>query len=188
MRLHLKLTGILATCILCSCGGDTSKTGDVPVKDSMQVHAKGEEMKVDTVNRPELVTANTDGSLHLTAENGKPVGPEIKYMPEWRAFGWFTAADRVEWDLDVNNGGEYEVHLEWSVSDEEAGKEFLLEAKDDKLTGKVKRSGSWETYKTENVGPIKLPAGRQQIIFKSKTKFDKGGLLDLRGIKLVPAR
>jgi hypothetical protein len=80
------------------------------------------------------------------------------------------------------------VHLEWSVSNEEAGKEFLLEAKDDQLTGVVGQSGSWETYKKENVGKIKLSGGSQKIIFRSKTKFDKGALLDLRQIKLVAVK
>ena len=37
---------------------------------------------VDTVNAPRLVTASADGNLLLTAENGKGVGPNIKYMPE----------------------------------------------------------------------------------------------------------
>ncbi len=77
------------------------------------------------------------------------------------------------------------MHLEWSISYEEAGKQFLLEAKDQQLTGVVGRSGSWETFRNENVGEIKLSNGRQDIIFKSKTKFDKGALLDLRQIKLV---
>ena len=184
MSLLLKLTGIIAACLLYSCEGGTKKNTETPDADTLQVPAKKDVVTADTVNKPGLVKAQTDGSFLLTAENGKPIGPDIKYMPEWRAFGWFTAADKVEWDVDVTNTGEYEVHLEWSVSDEEAGKEFLLEAKDQQLTGVVGKSGSWETFKNANIGTIKLSAERQKIIFKSKTKFDKGALLDLRQIKL----
>lgn len=50
----------------------------------------------------ELIRPESNGSLHLSAEKGKPIGPEIKYMPEWKAFGWFTSADRVEWNVEVN--------------------------------------------------------------------------------------
>ena len=185
MSLILKLTGVIAACLLNSCEGESKKNTDAPDADTVQVPAKKNVMKADTVNRPELVKVQTDGSFLLTAENGKPVGPNIKYMPEWRAFGWFTASDRVEWDVDINHTGEYEVQLEWSVSNEEAGKEFLLEAKDQQLIGVVGQSGSWETYKNGNAGKIKLSAGLQKIIFKSKTKSDKGALLDLRQIKLV---
>ena len=189
MRLKLKLTGVIAACLLFSCNAETKKNTDAPDPDTVQSPAEKNVMTADTVNKPELVTAQADGSLLLTAQNGKPIGPEIKYMPEWRAFGWFTAADRVEWDVDVSHAGEYEVHLEWSVSNEEAGKEFLLEAKDDQLTGVVGQSGSWETFKNENVGKIKLSGGNQKIVFRSKTKFDKGGaLLDLRQINLVAVK
>jgi hypothetical protein len=48
----------------------------------------GEQTKVETASTPEVV--------HLTAENGKPLGPEIKYMPEWKAFGWLKAKYSVE--------------------------------------------------------------------------------------------
>ena len=188
MRVKLKLTGVIIACLLFSCEGETKKNTDAPDTDTVQGPAEKNVTKGDTVNRPELVTAQADGSLLLTAENGKPIGPEIKYMAEWRAFGWFTAADRVEWDVDASHAGEYEVHLEWSVSNEEAGKEFLLEAKDNQLSGVVGQSGSWETFKNENVGKIKLSGGYQKIIFRSKTKFDKGALLDLRQIKLVAVK
>lgn len=170
---------ILLNIAACNDQADNSTT---PAE---QVHS---ELKSDTINKPETVLPASDGALRLTAQNGKGVGPDIKYMPEWKAFGWFTAADRVEWDVEVIKAGEYEVHLEWSVSDEEAGKEFLLEAGGQKLTGIVAKSGSWETYKTENVGRIKLEPGLQKIVFRSNQHFDKGAILDLREVKLVAVK
>ncbi len=159
------------------------------VKESVIGYLQGEmrsirALKADTINKPELVRSEADGVLRLTAQNGKAIGPDIKYMPEWRAFGWFTDADRIEWDVDVAKTGEYEALLEWSVSNEEAGKEFLLEAKAQKLTGTVAPSGSWETFKTEKVGSIKLEAGRQKIVFRSNKHFNKGAILDFREVRL----
>ena len=188
MRSTLTLTGIIVAYLFFSCNTDTKSNPDAPTQDTAHKPAVENVKTTDTINKPELVTPQADGSLLLTAENGKPIGPEIKYMPEWKAFGWFTAADRVEWDVDVNHPGEYDVHLEWSVSNEEAGKEFLLEAKDSRLTGVVGKSGSWETYKNENVGKIKLSGENQKIVFRSKTKFAEGALLDLRQIKLVAVK
>jgi len=74
--------------------------------------------------------------------------------------------------------------MEWSVSDEDAGKEFILIADKDQLTGIVDKSGSWETYKTKDVGSINLEQGKQKFIFRSNTKFDEGAILDLRSLKL----
>ncbi|MBL7698129.1 MAG: hypothetical protein JNK79_08220 [Chitinophagaceae bacterium] len=139
----------------------------------------------DTVNAPRLVSQESD-SLVLTAETGKAEGPAIKYMPEWRAFGWFTSSDSVLWDVNVSSAGEYDVIMEWSVDDGEAGKEFVLSSGANQLVGKVGKSGSWEVYKTENIGTIKLEHGRQTIVFKSAQPFSKdSALLDLRNLKFV---
>jgi hypothetical protein len=142
----------------------------------------------DTLAYPEVVRPEGNGALHLRAETGRAIGPEIKYMPKWKAFGWFTAEDRVEWDVEVGKKGKYEMHLEWSVSDEEAGKPFVLEAGNQQLKGKVDRTGSWEKFKTEKIGTIRLSAGSQKIVFKPNSFFEKGALLDLREVKLVPVK
>jgi hypothetical protein len=136
-------------------------------------------------NNGKSVSGKDEYVISLTAENGKPIGPEIKYMKEWKAFGWFTAKDRVEWDVDVEKPGKYDVFMEWSVDDKEAGKQFLLETKNDQLIGTVGKTGSWETYKSDDVGEVNLEKGRQKIIFRSGADFKEGALLDLRQLRLV---
>jgi hypothetical protein len=147
-----------------------------------------QQLEKDTINKPELVRADTDGTFRLTAENGKAVGPNIKYMPEWKAFGWFTASDLVEWKVQIIKGGAYEVYLEWSVSNQEAGKSFVFEASEEQLIGKVSRTGSWEKFRTKKIGRILLQGGTQQLLFKPGSKFEKGALLDFRQIKLVSVK
>lgn len=141
-----------------------------------------------TTNHPEVVLPEGDGDLHLSAEVARAFGPEIKYMPEWKAFGWFTEADQVEWDVQVSDKGRYDVYLEWSVSDEEAGKPFVFKVGDQELRGNIGKSGSWFTYKTEKIGRVKLPAGRHKMVFKPDPKTEKGALMDLREIKLIPVK
>jgi hypothetical protein len=140
-----------------------------------------------SVNRLQLVKPDQKGTLTLHAAVAQAMGPEIEYMPEWKAFGWFTAEDQVNWEAEVNTPGKYDVYLEWSVSDEEAGKPYLLKVGNDQLNGKVGQSGSWFTYRTEKIGHIQLKKGRQEITFKPGAKFE-GALLDLREIKLIPIR
>ena len=134
--------------------------------------------------QPSLVRMEKNGTLRLSAEKGKAIGPEIKYMPEWRAYGWFTAADRVEWQVQVPEAGIFQVSIEYSVDNLEAGKQFILFSSSANLKGIVARSGSWETYKLAKVGIIKLNKGVQKITFKSQTKFAKGAILDLREVRL----
>jgi hypothetical protein len=137
-----------------------------------------------TAPQPSLVRVEKNGTLRLSAEKGKAIGPEIKYMPEWRAYGWFTVADRVEWQVTLPETGMYEVSIEYSVDNLEAGKQFILFSSTANLKGIVARSGSWETYKLAKVGTINLKKGIQKITFKSQTKFAKGAILDLREIRL----
>ena len=136
-------------------------------------------------NDRESVSGKDEHAILLTAENGKAIGPEIKYMKEWKAFGWFTAKDRVEWEVEVEKGGEYNVFMEWSVDDKEAGKQFLLETANDQLIGKVGTTGSWEVFKTEKVGEVTLKKGDQKIVFRSNADFKEGALIDLRQLRLV---
>lgn len=140
-----------------------------------------------TVERELFLRSGSDGRITLPARRGHDIGPHIAYMPEWEAFGWFRSDDRVEWQVDVMQSGEYEVWLEWSVSDAEAGKPFVLEVKGDSLAGKVQSTGSWETFKKEMIGTIQLESGNQNVVFRPDTKFDDDhALLDLREIVFVP--
>lgn len=138
----------------------------------------------ESPNKPTIVKSQADNMLRLTARNGQGIGPKIKYMPEWWAFGWFTNLDRVEWHVEVELEGEYKAELVWSVSDEAAGNEFLLQTGKQKLIGIIDRSGSWETFKSKDIGTIKLKAGKQKVVFKSNKPSINAGMLDLREIKL----
>lgn len=152
------------------------------------VSAQFSTINLDTVNIPRTVFAEKNGVLKLTAEKGTGVGLDIAYMPEWRAFGWFTATSRVEWYAVVDKAGSYDVSLEWSVSDEESGKGFVMEFGPQSIKGKVGKSGSWETFKTVSVGRIKLTAGSHRIVFRPSVDFGPGAILDLREIRLNPVQ
>jgi peptidoglycan/xylan/chitin deacetylase (PgdA/CDA1 family) len=149
------------------------------------VKEKRKEME-GNLNIPGISVPAENGNIYLTSENGKGIGPDIKYMPEWNAFGWFTAKDRVEWDMDLPKKGTYEVWMEWSVSDEEAGKPFVLTAGDQTIEGVVKPSGSWETFQKTRIGQISLEEDFNRIIVASGEEFDEGALMDLKALTLVP--
>jgi len=140
------------------------------------------------VNTPQPVYAEPKKPVVLEARYGQASGPEISYMPDWKAFGWFTAKDKVEWMVDVPETTTYQVTLDWSVSDEEAGKKFVLEGGDRPVTGTVEKSGSWETFKQKTIGTVKLSKGRHTLTFRPAESFEKGALLDLRSISLTPVK
>lgn len=131
------------------------------------------------------VTPAADGSLSLHAAAGVGIGPQIQYMVEWGAFGWFMDKDRVEWPLEIPRDGTYEVWMEWSVADDHAGNPFALEIGEARLEGTVERTGSWETYRRAKIGQVTLAAGKQRAVFRPAGEFATA-LLDLREITLKP--
>ncbi len=139
------------------------------------------------VERGLVLGHGSDDRITLPARRGHGIGPNIEYMPEWKAFGWFRSDDRVEWAVNVSKAGTYEVWMEWSVSDAQAGKSFVLEVKNDSLSAKVEPSGSWDTFKMKKIGAIRLVPGKQKIIFRPGSKFGTDhALLDLREVVLIP--
>ena len=136
---------------------------------------------------PQTVTASKGGSLSLWAKHAKLTGPKLAYMPEWQALGFWTSADHATWEVDVPKAGTYDVRMEWSVDDKNAGNPFVIEAGSNRLEGKVPSTGRWDVYRQEKIGQIKLDAGTQTIAFKPNGQF-KTALIDLRELRLTPAK
>ena len=136
-------------------------------------------------NEPRLVVPSADGTLVLPAAAATPYGPKIKYMPEFKAFGWWTSADHVAWEVNVTAAGDYDVQMEWSVSDKSANGPYTLSAGAHTLSGRVAPSGGWESFKAANIGRIRLETGRQELALKPSGKLGEA-LMDLRELRLTP--
>lgn len=80
------------------------------------------------------------------------------------------------------------IWVEWSVSDQEAGKEFLVSVSSQNLQGNAEKTGSWETFQQKHLGILRLDKGYQRLTFKSANPAVEGPLLDIRKISLVPVQ
>ena len=142
----------------------------------------------DSVNQLETINKNETGEYYLTASKAATFGPNIKYMPEWKAFGWFNTDDRAEWEVELDKKGKFDVYMEWSVDDERSGKSYILIAGNNRIKGKFQKSGSWFTFRKEKIGTLTLPAGKHKMVLKSNSTKEKGAMMDLREIILVPVK
>ncbi len=144
--------------------------------------------KVFPGNTPALVRAGRDGSLELLATNAEIYGPRLILEETYRNLGfWASAGDRAVWTVEVPRAGKYEVRLDHACDSSAAGNEFVLEADEVLLTGKVASTGSWDRYVTRKFGAVRLPAGRIRLTMRSRGMI-RGALIDLRAIKLVPLK
>jgi hypothetical protein len=176
---------IVSALLLCTVVAAVSCQQQTPASGEKSNDARAALLQDPTITDSTVVPDDRN-VIRLVAEKGAAKGPDIKYMPEWKAFGWFTAKDTVTWDVVVVKSGGYTVQMEWSVDDAEAGKSYVITAGDAMLKGVVGKSGSWETFVAQNIGRIELKEGRQQIVFRPDADFAKGALLDLRELQLTP--
>jgi hypothetical protein len=144
---------------------------------------KGEDKKGPTA--PQKVQPEKNNALVLQAKHCTITGKGLAYMPEWDALGFWRATDHVEWEVEVAKAGTYDVSMEWSVDDKNAGNPFVIEAGANRLEGKVPSTGRWNVYRVTKVGQIQLDAGVQKIALKPNGEF-KTALMDLRELRLTP--
>lgn len=133
------------------------------------------------------ISPGKGGVVELRASRCRLDGERIEYMPEYDAIGWWTSEkDRAQWTLVLDRPGKYRVEWEYSVSPEAAGNGWIIEiAGKEVLSGTVASTGSWETFKTETLGTVDLPAADNHVVVRSKGAV-KGALLDLRVVRFVP--
>jgi putative heme-binding domain-containing protein len=133
------------------------------------------------------ISPGKGGIVELRASRCRLDGERIEYMPDYDAIGWWTSEeDRAQWTLVLDRPGKYRVEWEYSVSPEAAGNAWMIEiGGKEVLSGTVASTGSWETFKTETLGTIDLPAADNQVVVRSKGPV-KGALLDLRMVRFVP--
>lgn len=138
-------------------------------------------------NRPELEKAAADGSLKLAATSCKIYGPTLVFEQQYQNLGYFSSAeDHAIWTLEAP-AGQYRVILDYACDNGNAGNSFSLSAGGQSLGGKIEGTGTWDNYKTKEIGSLKLPGGVSDLDLRSDGPI-KGALLDLRSIRLVPVK
>ena len=155
--------------------GQTSDTGSLGYLGEREI----------TTSLKHTEPALLNDTISLEAKNGKGIGPRIKYMPEWEAFGWFNESDRIEWDVEVTTAGIYDVYLEWSAEGGVVGNPYVLKAGKSSIKSKVETTGSWEVFKEKQIGEIKLKKGKVKLIIRPDKKVKKGGYFDVRKLTLI---
>jgi len=149
---------------------------------------QGPPRKTFAGNQPEVIKHTYDGSLRLLAINCEIYGDTLVLEEKYRNLGyWQSENDAAVWTLEVTQPGAYNVALDYACAASSAGNAFVLEVAGERLTGRVESSGSWDTYRGLRPGRITLPAGQHRVTFRSQGAI-QGALLDLREIKLLPAK
>ncbi len=138
---------------------------------------------------PEPVKPGADGSLKLSAQNCAIYGSSLVFEKPYANLGyWSNVDDHAVWTVVLPKAGRYEVWLDYACQNGTAGNPLVLQAGDEKVTGKVVGTGTWDDYKQAQLGTLALPAGEATISLRSAGPIRGGALLDLKAVRLVPVK
>ncbi|MEX2171648.1 MAG: arylsulfatase [Pirellulales bacterium] len=127
----------------------------------------------------------------LPARDGVPHGgvrrsasaPNCSYFVDWR-----TIDDRITWDIEVNTTGEYEVVIDYTCPEADAGSTIELSFNNSKLTGKV--APGWDPPLYTNQDTLPRPKAESQMkefrpLRLGTIRLERGrGLLALRALEV----
>jgi len=139
-------------------------------------------------NHPQIVEAAADGSLHLPATHCRIYGSSIVFEKKYRNLGyWSGQQDHAVWSVQTKSPGKYRVTLDYACADAAAGNTLSVACAENRLSYKVTGTGTWDDYRSQEIGTMELPAGTAEIVVAPGGPL-RGALIDLRGLTLTPDR
>lgn len=126
--------------------------------------------------------------ITLVAANGTPHGKKLRYEPETykNVLGYWTEVDDwADWELDIPKDGSYEIEVQCGCGANNGGSVVRLEVGSESLQWTVRDTGHFQNMIVENVGSMKLKAGKYRLAVRPQSK--KGvAVMDIRSIVLRP--
>ena len=89
--------------------------------------------------------------------------------------------------MRLSQPARYRVALDYACHNDAAGNALEIEVNGSRLTHKVAGTGTWDDYRTQNVGEVDLPAGEHELVIRSSGKI-REALMDLREVRLAPTK
>jgi hypothetical protein len=77
--------------------------------------------------------------------------------------------------------------LDYACQDRDAGNSFIIEVGDTQISDTVVGTGDRDSYRQVRVGSLTLEVGQYRLVFRPASAIS-GSLMDLRGIRITPAR
>lgn len=145
------------------------------------------EAKIFPGNSPRKIRPDPAGRLLLSADSCSIYGRSLELEKRYGNLGMWRGEDDVAvWQVEIPGKGEYEVAIEWACDQGTAGNQAQLSTIDGRLHFKVESTGTWDNYRIESLGKIRLRGGAQRIRFHSAGPISQF-LIDLKKVTLTPS-
>ena len=151
------------------------------------LHRTTSPLKRFSGNKPQLVSSVADGSISLTATNSSIYGPSLVFEQRFKNLGfWSSPQDRAEWTFESATKSDFDVWLEWALPEVNPDDRLRLRVAEQELVLPVPSTQAWENYRWRKFGRVTLDSGKHQLVAQSSGAVNRGALIDLRAVKLLP--
>lgn len=129
------------------------------------------------------------GDIRLQAKDARVHAETMRYEPQpnKNVLGyWVKPSDWADWEFTVEKAGRYEVEVQQGCGAGSGGAEVAVEVAGQTLAFTVQDTGHFQHMILRVIGTVELPAGRQTLAVKPRTKPGVA-VMDLRRVVLRPA-
>jgi arylsulfatase A len=129
------------------------------------------------------------GDIRLHAKDARIHAEKLRYEPQSykNTLGYWTKpGDWADWEFEVKAAGKYEVEITQGCGKGSGGAEVAVEIAGQTLKFTVQDTGHFQNFIQRTIGTVDLPAGRQTLAVKPRTK-PGAAVMDLRRIVLRPS-
>ncbi len=99
---------------------------------------------------------------------------------------WTNPDDYVIWRFKIIKPGTFDAQVTFACAAGSGGSEYTLLVAKQKISGKVKDTGSWTNFVTENVGTLKIErTGTYNLSVKPESR-PRVAVMNLKSVTLVP--
>jgi alpha-L-fucosidase len=141
--------------------------------------------------KPYVISQKPDGSVVLDAAEAELHGPAIQVESKGGRSNvgfWTDQSAFPSWTFKVNQGGAFDVGLEFACDPGAAGTEIRIAAGDAApATFSVPATASWDEFTKASAGRLELKPGPVTLTVKSAGGA-KYAVMNLRAVTLTPAR
>jgi len=101
---------------------------------------------------------------------------------------WAVPTEWISWDVRAKTPGKWDVEIAYACEDATAGSDFAIGAGEEKVTGKIEATGSWDTFVVKKVGRLNIAAAGPLAISLKATNMPGRAVMNLQFIRLTPVK
>lgn len=146
---------------------------------------------LETETEAAVIPQAEDGTVVLKAVDAVVRGTNARYESGGGKDNigfWTNPDDYVIWRFKIIKPGTFDAQVTFACVAGSGGSEYTLSVAKQKISGKVKDTGSWTNFVTEKVGTVKIEkAGTYNLSVKPET-MPAGAVMNLKSVTLVPIK